>query len=429
MQGKSLIIPFFHPHKNSRLWVLWLLLALVLLVLTGLGVFRLYFDFDWHGTDATELFSLSIRGGNSFNLFEEGALPGVFWTSLAIIGLSAVLMPFFKPVGAAIIALLAGTAVVLIHYYNAMPGSAIPVEFELLMIFVLFSLYLLLNYLSEIRDRRAIGSLLSQYVPPELAAEYSRNPDSMGMQGDAREITVLFCDVMGFTDIARELTPQEMALWLNAFFSTVSKVVVRHQGTIDKYIGDSVMAFWGAPSPSRHHCDDALAAALDIQRELPLLSEDLIDRGFPALSAGIGISTGVVNVGTLGSEYRQTYTAIGPAVNDAEQLEKLTRQYDVPVVVSESSVMQLDDWLFRELDTVPLKGREDQVQVFQPLCQREDASDALIKSLELHRQAMQACRKADWPEAVRLFEELSESWGPAALYAKYLNGIRHAQTV
>lgn len=424
-----MIIPFFKPSRRSTLFVLLLILALMLLVFTGLGVFRLYFDFDWSAEGASETgqyFNLTITGGKAFNFFSAKPLGSVFWTTQALTLCMAILVPLFRPIGAAIIAIATATAIIAVNYFQAPKVPSIPLEFELLIVFVLFGLYILMSYFAEVRDGKKFASLLSQYVPPELATQYSKNPDSMGVAGDAREVSVLFCDVIGFSAISEKMESKDVALWLNAFFSRVSRVVVRHRGTIDKFIGDSVMAFWGAPAASDTHAFDALAAAQDIQIEIKQLSDEFIERGFPPLRVGVGISTGVVNVGNLGSEHRMAYTVVGDAVNVAQRLEKQTRQYDVPIVVSGATAETLPTMLFRELDTVPVKGRSGLVKMYQPLGSKASAGDYLLEQLSRHREAMVASKSGQWEQASSLFSQLKEDWGPAAMYDLYLRGIEQA---
>ena len=272
-------IPFFNPARRNVTFSLLLVLALLLLVLTGLGVFRLYFNFEGADADAAagQLFSLKIRGGNSFNLFEAAPFGALFWATQIIILALAVLLPWFRMWGGSLLAIGAALAVFLLHYYHGPALPRVPLAFEFLTILVLYIFYVLLSYIAEIRDRKRFAALLSQYVPPELANVYSRNPERMGLEGEEREITVLFCDVVGFTAISEQLESKQMAEWLNGFFGVASKVIVRHRGTIDKYMGDSVMAVWGAPAPSTTHAFDALSAAMDIQREIAQLQQSYID--------------------------------------------------------------------------------------------------------------------------------------------------------
>jgi len=421
----SLIIPYYNPARRNVTSSLVLLLALLLLVLTGLGVFRMYFSFDWTaGDDASgQLFSFKVRGGNSFNLFDAEPYGAVFWSTLAITLVLALVMPWFRLIGGSILALCAAGSIFVLHLQQSPAVPSIPLEFQLLIVLVLYALYVLLQYLAEFRDRKRFATLLSQYVPPELANAYSRDPKSMGLESEERTISVLFCDVVGFAAISEQLESKQVAQFLNGFFSLVSKVVVRHRGTIDKFMGDSVMAVWGAPAPTDTHAFDALSAALDIQTEVAELNQQYAKQGLPTLHFGIGVSTGTAMVGPLGSEYRMDYTVVGDTVNIAQRLEKQTRKYRVPVVVSDKTAAALPDMLFRELDTVVVKGRKQPVTMMQPLGAKANASAEIKQHLNAHRLAMEASKSGDWNRATELFTTLRDEWGPAEMYDLYLNGL------
>jgi len=418
-------IPYYNPGRRSATLALCLLLALLLLVLTGLGVFRLYFNFDW-AADADgsgQLFALSIRGGNSFNLFTAEGLGFVFWITLLLLILLACLMPRFRIAGGSVLAILCAACIIGLYWNQGTSAAHVPLGFQLLTVMVLYSVYVLLMYFGEVRDHKRFTALLSQYVPPELASAFSRDPDSMGLAGDQRELSVLFCDVVGFSSVVDQLEPHRVTDWLNGFFTLVSRIVVRHEGTIDKYMGDSVMAVWGAPATSKTHAFDSLQAATDICRELDSLNERFVAEGLPEMRVGIGVSTGMATVGTFGSEYRMDYTVIGDTVNVARRMEEQTRKYHVPVVVSDTTADALPDMVFRELDTVMVKGRQKPVTMYQPMGIRAAADEALLENLELHRQAMAASKARDWVLAKKLFGELQVSWGPGDMYALYLRGI------
>lgn len=418
-------IPYYNPGRRGVTFALVLLLALVLLVLTGLGVFRLYFDFDWTASaeNSGQLFSLGIRGGNSFNLFASEQLGSIFWLSVLMLVLLACLMPAFRLIGGSLLALVCVVGIVSLYWRDSSTTPHVPLEFQLLTVGVLYAVYVLMMYFAEVRDRIQFTHLLSQYVPPELASAYSRDPGSLGLMGEERELSVLFCDVVGFSTVVEKLEPARVADWLNGFFSLVSRIVVRHEGTIDKYMGDSVMAVWGAPQLSKTHAFDSLQAATDICQELVVLNKQFSQQGLPTMRIGIGVSTGLATVGTFGSEYRMDYTVIGDTVNVARRLEEQTRKYHVPVIVSDKTIEALPDMVFRELDTVVVKGRTQSVTMFQPMGLKSTADEALLENLELHRQAMAASRAGDWPLAKKLFGELQVSWGPTDMYALYLRGI------
>lgn len=421
-------LPYYNPGRRCLSFSLLLLLALTLLVLTGLGVFRLYFGFDWMGGDETgQLFTVTVRGGQSFNMFEADSFGRTFWISLLCLALLCVLMPLFRLPGASVLAITAAAALFVLHYRYGEAAPLIPLEFELLMVLVLYAIHVLLSYIGEVRDRKRVHHLLSQYVPPELARELQRDPKALRLTGEEREISVLFCDVIGFTAIVEQLEPPQLAQWLNLFFTHVSRVVVRHRGSIDKYMGDSVMAVWGAPARSQTHAFDALSAAMDMQDELDKLNEKYRDLKLPEVTMGIGISTGPAMVGPLGSEYRMDYTVVGDCVNVAQRLEAQTRMYHVPVIVGDLTAAALPDMLFRELDTVTVKGRSQPVTMYEPLGARDELSELAFERLAMHEEAMAASKAGDWDKAVGLFSLLRDDWGPRSMYELYLRGIEIAR--
>lgn len=417
----------YHKPRGRRFtFSLLLLLTLLLLVLTGLGVFRLYFGFDWTAGEqgSGELFSLRIRGGNSFNLF-EASYAADFWLSLIILIVLALALPYLRLVGGVLLSVAAAGGIITLHFRNSLSEMAIPLEFELLIVLLLLMIHILMSYVTAVRDRKRFSRLLSQYIPPELANAYSRDPDSM-LVGEQREISVLFCDVVGFSGMIETLTADELRDWLNEFFSVTSRVVVRHRGTIDKYMGDSIMAIWGAPARSDTHAYDALCAAMDMHDELLELSASFQRRGLPSIEAGVGLSTGRANVGPMGSEFRMDYTVVGDAVNVAQRLEAQTRKYRVPIIVSGATAEVLTDMLFRELDTVQVKGRQQSVTMFQPLGPLDAATDQTRERLALHQKAMEASKAGRWLEATESFEILRDEWGPFEMYELYLRGIAQA---
>ncbi len=398
------------------------------MLFTGLGVFRLYFSFDWTtGDEAGQLFAFSIRGGQSLNIFEAAPFGRVFWISQCLLVALCVLMPFFRIAGAVVLSVVAAVGVTFLHLQYPLSPSGTPLEFELLTVLILTSVYVLLSYLGSRRDQVKIAALLSKYVPEEVSQQYQRDANAVPEAGEERDISVLFCDVREFSVVARDIDSRKLAQWLNLYFGFVSKIVIRHRGSIDKYMGDSVMAVWGAPVTSTTHAFDALRTALEIQSELHELNAQYTALGLPQITVGIGISTGPAMVGPLGSEYRMDYTVIGDTVNVAQRLEGQTRKYEVPVVVSDKTMENVPDMLCRELDTVSVKGRVEPVTMYQPLCMIDDASDGLLEQLEMHERAMAATADAQWEEAVELFTELRDVWGPGKMYELYLRGIEIAR--
>jgi len=411
-------LPYYNASRRSFTYTLILWVILLLLVFTGLGVFRLYFDFDWMGTnnESGQLFSVKIRGGQSFNLFDSEPFGRVFWLSQLVLLVLTLVMPLFRLIGGSILAVLAAVSIAALHFKFPDLVSTIPMEFLLLIVAVLYVVYVFLNYVGEVRDRKRVNQLLSQYVPEELAAEYQKNPQALELRGEERNITVLFCDVVGFSAISEQLEPQQLVQWLNLFYTHVSRIVVRYRGSIDKYMGDSVMAVWGAPARSESHAFDALSAAMDIQSEIESLNRKCLEKNLPTVALGVGVSTGQAMVGPLGTEYRMDYTVVGDTVNVAQRLEEQTRKYQVSIIVSDKTAEALPDMVFRELDTVTVKGRKQTVTMLEPLGTESEMSDIILNWLKVHRKAMKA-----------LFNQLREDWGPQGMYDLYLRGIDQAR--
>jgi adenylate cyclase len=246
-------------------------------------------------------------------------------------------------------------------------GMVIPVAAAQVLVVMLLILNLTAGYFVEGRTRRAMADLFGEYVSPALVERLVHDPSRIAPSGsENRELTILFVDIRGFTRIAETMPPEGLREYLNAFLTAMTEVVHRHGGTVDKYIGDAVMAFWGAPLTDPQHADRAVHAALAMLVEVARLNRGHRARGLPEMSVGIGVNTGVVRVGDMGSRLRRTYTVIGDAVNLAARFEALTRTYDQPIIVGETTVAQAAGHRFDALGSVQLAGRSEPVLIFTP---------------------------------------------------------------
>ncbi len=258
-------------------------------------------------------------------------------------------------------------------------GIAMP----LLLVFALFVMNVSYGYLFESRRRSTLLSIFGQYVPRELVAEMARRQENFGWEGDNREMTVLFSDIREFTALSEDLSPAEMKALLNRFFTHMTRIIQSHRGTIDKYVGDMIMAFWGAPLRDDQHARHALDTAMAMLQTETDLAREFESLGLPRTTMGIGLNTGNMNVGNMGSEFRMAYTVIGDAVNLASRLERLTRVYGTRLIVSEATSAGHDGLIYRELDRVRVKGKHRPVAIYEPLAYRERAEPALLRELEL----------------------------------------------
>jgi adenylate cyclase len=284
---------------------------------------------------------------------------------------------------------------------------------------------LLAQYLTEARSRRQLKSVFGQYVPPEIVEEMSRNPDEdFSVEGESRELSVLFCDIRSFTTISESLAADELKQLLNYFFTPMTRIIFEKRGTIDKYVGDMIMAFWGAPIHDPEHRQYAVDAALDMLDKLDDMQAELRERNWPAINIGVGINTGMMNVGDMGSEYRRAYTVIGDAVNLGSRLEGLTKYYGVRLIVSETTAEGLDSMALRCLDRVKVKGKNEPVTIYEPVCRTRDASSECKAELDSWEEALAAYYGQRWDQADGLLTALHDAHPDTRLYSLYLERLR-----
>ncbi len=247
-------------------------------------------------------------------------------------------------------------------------GWVLPLAGSLLTIVVIGLFNLAAGYAVEGRARRAVVDLFSEYVSPDVVDTMARDPlNYHGQISVNRELTVMFADIRGFTRIAENMPPDMLREYLNEVLTDLTECIYRYRGTVDKYMGDAVMAFWGAPVDDPDHARHAVQAALDMQKAITRLSERFAARGFPPVAIGIGINTGVMRVGDMGSKLRRAYTVIGDSVNLASRLESLTKHYRTPIIVGDSTRAACADMPFDAIDTVVVTGRQGAVRIFAPV--------------------------------------------------------------
>ncbi len=296
----------------------------------------------------------------------------------------------------------------------------LPMSTPLACLLVLFLYEMGYGYFVEARGRRQMSALFANYVPPELVAKMAENPEAFTMAPMERELTVLFADVRNFTAISEHLSPQALAELINAYLTAMSEVVRDgSRGTLDKYIGDAVMAFWGAPVPNVQHAEDAVRAAIAMQRAAGKLNLEFQAKAWPELKIGIGLNSGSMRVGDMGSKIRRAYTVMGDAVNLGARLEGLTKVYGVDVLIGEATRDLLRDWLCREVDLVRVKGKDDAVRIFEPLGLTLECSPELHQEVAQWDLALAAYRLQQWSPAQALLVRLRLSKPDCALYALF----------
>jgi adenylate cyclase len=277
--------------------------------------------------------------------------------------------------------------------------------------------------LVEEKEKRKVRGAFQQYLSPEVIRRLLENPDLVKPR--KTEITVMFSDVRGFTTISEKLDAQELAALLNEYLTEMTRIVFRHAGTLDKYIGDAVMAFWGAPFEEPGHATNACLAALEMIARLAEMQKKWRAEGRPVLDIGVGLSTGVASVGNMGSSLRYGYTALGDTVNLSARLEGLNKEYGSHILLSETTYVEVQDpaLVFRELDLIRVKGKLQPITLYELLGTRgapEDNGADLEERVEMFSQGRACYRERHWQDAQIIFEKLLERWpedGPARMYA------------
>lgn len=293
-------------------------------------------------------------------------------SALMAVALIGVALAFGMPaLGAAGVLLLGGVGAAALVAWDMFAfwslGWVMPMAAGLVLVAVLTALNLALGYLIEGRARRAVADLFGEYVSPALVERMTRDPMRFRtMTSENRELTIMFADIRGFTRIAESMEPGDLREFINEFLTVMTEVIHRHHGTVDKYIGDAVMAFWGAPVEDPAHADQAVSAALAMAAEVQRLNVNFARRGWPTLAMGVGLNTGVARVGDMGSRLRRAYTVLGDAVNLASRIEALTKQFNTPIIVGESTARHARSHRFTELAEVNVAGRSEAVRVFVP---------------------------------------------------------------
>ena len=383
-------------------------------------------------------FNLHSGGGMQFRsvLFDASThvitLPAVvrtleFGVLLAGGLLLCVLLPLLSPVRASLLTLVACALPLYLGVTRAAGNTLLPMEFSILALGMVFVMNVLFGYFRETHSRQKVLALLGQYIPPQLVDQIALNPGQFSMEGESRRLTVFFCDLQDFSGVAEQLNPKQLTLLLNEYFNEMTEVLFRHGATIDKYIGDCIMAFWGAPVPQEDHAQRAVLASFEMQTTIARLREGYVRRGWPAPNMGIGINTGVMSVGNMGSRYRIAYTVVGDAVNLASRLEGLTRTYHVPTLVSDATRSDCKGIVFRTLDIVQVRGKHNRTLIFEPVYREEDMTESRRKQLQEHEAAVELYLAGDWPGASARFQRLRESYPDDPVYPVMLRKIAEAE--
>ncbi|MDR3441571.1 MAG: CHASE2 domain-containing protein [Legionella sp.] len=345
---------------------------------------------------------------------------------LLILGLVlAFLFAFFHVSGMLLLAFICILGVLAASFYLFVYKS---LYVPLALVLALITLEVISNYaylfIMEQRQKRKLNLLFGQYVPEEYVKELVESTDQYGMEGQVRNMTVQFSDIRDFTSISETLDATNVKRLLNTFFTPITKIIFSFRGTIDKYVGDMIVAFWGAPLYDDEHVYHAIMSSLTVVEKLPEINERMIEQNLPAVSIGIGLATGLMNVGDMGSEFRRAYTVLGDTVNLASRLQELTKFYHVSILASDGSRENQDQFIWRIIDKITVKGRKKGLTIYQPIGLLGEVPEETLIELDEYNKALDDYYAQNWSSAQKKFGMLKRKFPDVYVYQMYLERIK-----
>ncbi|NNJ80469.1 MAG: adenylate/guanylate cyclase domain-containing protein, partial [Xanthomonadales bacterium] len=342
--------------------------------------------------------------------------------------LTALLLPLLSPIAASVVTVVITAGALVVNWYMwNVELHVLPLAMTLYTLFAIYTINMLFGYLFETRSRLHMDSLFGQYVPPDLVKEMSRDPENYSLASQKRELSVLFTDIRSFTTISEGLEADELSELMDEYLTPMTRIVHETQGTIDKYIGDAVMAFWGAPVFNPQHADQAVGAGMDMLTALQELNEDFAKKGWPEIRIGVGVNTGMMSVGNMGSAFRRAYTVLGDAVNLGSRLEGITKAYGVDFIVSETTAQQAGRFVYRELDKVQVKGKAKPVTILEPVGLADELGRKAMDNIRAFHHFLFLYRNQDWVAALKALRQLRQKQGDCLLFNLYQERIDHFQ--
>ncbi len=336
----------------------------------------------------------------------------------------SVMIPMLSALWATAAALVAASLIVALDVEVWIQANMVlPLASALLMIVALYTMNMAYGYFVESRSKRQFTELFGQYVPPELVDKMAQDPEKYSMEGREDVLTVLFSDVRGFTTISESLSAKDLSAYINEYLTSMSLEIRGNRGTLDKYIGDAIMAFWGAPVEDPDHARNGVLTALQMQQRALTLNQEFRAKGWPEFHIGIGVNSGRMRVGDMGSKLRKAYTVMGDPVNLGSRLEGITKQYGVGILVGEDTRKAVKDIFFREVDRVRVKGKDAAVAIYEPLGPESEIDKTVHDEIRLWNQCLRHYRARDWDQAEVALLNLQRMRPDCQLYRVYVERI------
>jgi len=307
------------------------------------------------------------------------------------------------------------------RYIFTSKGWTLNMVYPLLVIICVYITITAYKYLVESRQKRFIRSAFSTYLAPTVVKKLIESPDGLELGGEERDITAFFSDVQGFTSISEKLTPEELVELLNEFLTEMTDIILEYEGTVDKFEGDAIIAFFGAPNALENQAETAALTCVQMQKRLQELREKWKGEGRPELKMRIGLCTGPAVVGNMGSRNRMDYTMMGDTVNTAARLEGVNKIYGIYTLVCEHTFQKSSNQVVgREIDAINVVGKNEPVVVYQLLGLPHDLDESLLKTIQHYAQGLQQYRQLNWDGAIEAFEaalRISPEDGPSMAMA------------
>lgn len=331
----------------------------------------------------------------------------VMWIVLILVGmtLSALLSYFGSVAGLGITAASMTGVYVIDRFWLFGSGIVTTMIFPMFQIFGTYVTLTFYKYFTEERKKRELKGTFEKYVSPAIVAEVLSDPSNIELGGKKMELTVMFSDVRGFTTISEKLDPRQLSDLLNSYLTPMTDLVFKNKGTLDKYMGDAIMAFWGAPIHFEDHAKHACRCALQMLVKLKELQEAYRAKGLPEIDIGIGLNTGEMSVGNMGSETVRSYTVMGDSVNLGSRLEGINKQYGTRIIISEFTQNEVkDSFVTREVDWVRVKGKAQPVRIFELVAEGQ-VPEATQKLMTHFSEGFVLYHARKFPEAIACFNQ------------------------
>ncbi len=349
---------------------------------------------------------------------------------VAVALILGLLLPRFSAAWAFIFLLLSiGSYVTLNYVLFTRQGLQLELFYPVGLMVLVYLGITLQRFLAEERERERIRKTFESYVAPAVVQEMLKHPEQLRLGGERREITVLFTDIRGFTTMSENLDPEDLVKLLHDFLNPMSNIIINQGGTIDKYMGDAIMALFGAPLPQADHPRLACRAALEMAASLEALNRTWAEQGGPPLKVGVGVNTGPVAVGNMGSDRLFDYTAIGDNVNLASRLEGLNKYYNTSILISDATAKALENgFILRDVDLVRVKGKAQGIRIHELI--GEGAPDPeLARFLEIYHHALGHYREKRFAESLEAFAQALEVRPGDAVCERYVTlAQKHRET-